>query len=386
MIPTYRPCISTEELRAIKSVFDSRWLGMGDITRKFEQRLEKFLGAKHVVAVDRGTAALHLALDALELRASDEVIVPSLTFVGTIQAICMAGAKPVFCEVEPQTLNIDVADAIGRITKRTKVILPVHFGGLPCQMDKLLHAARAHNIRLVEDAAHAFGARYNGNMIGTVGDLTCFSFDAIKNITCGEGGAVATGSDELAHRIRQRRVLGIERDRISTDPARAKWQYQVVSHGFRYHMSDINAAIGLVQLEKFATFQRRKREIVRLYDDAFAALAGIEPLRHDLQQTCPWAYVVKILDGRRDKFREHLRKCGISTLIQFIPNHLQPVFAKFRAKLPVTEQLFRQIVSLPLYVEMTDRDVETVIRAVYSFFGVSNPRRARYPSTRKTTA
>lgn len=196
MIPTYRPCVGSEELDAVRAVFDSRWLGMGDLTHKFERRLEEFLGARRVIAVDRGTAALHLALDALELQASAEVIVPSLTFVGTIQAIRMAGASPVFCEVEPQTLNMDLADALSRITDKTRVIMPVHFGGLPCAMEKLLHAARARGIRVVEDAAHAFGARYNGRMIGSLGELTCFSFDAIKNITCGEGGAVATDSDE----------------------------------------------------------------------------------------------------------------------------------------------------------------------------------------------
>jgi len=383
MIPTYRPCIGREELDAVQSIFDSRWLGMGEVTRTFELRLEEFLGARRVVAVDRGTAALHLALDALELQAGDEVIVPSLTFVGTIQAIRLTGATPVFCEVDPATLNMAVQDALGRITDKTRVILPVHFGGLPCEMDKLLHAARMRGIRVVEDAAHAFGSRYNGRMIGTLGDLTCFSFDAIKNITCGEGGAVATDSDELANRIARRRCLGIERAIDPTDPARANWQYRVLSHGFRYHMSDINAAIGLAQLEKFPAFQRRKREIVRRYDDAFAKIEGIEPLRHDLEQTCPWAYVVKVYGNRRDAFRAHLQRHGVATLIQFIPNHLQPAFAQCRVELPVTEQLFRQIVSLPLHAEMTDADVETVIRAVHRFFDPPSRNRRRRGLTQK---
>lgn len=377
MIPTYRPCIGREELNAVQSVFDSRWLGMGQVTHRFERRLEEFLGARRVVAVDRGTAALHLALDALELRAGDEVIVPSLTFVGTIQAIRMTGATPVFCEVEQRTLNTDVPDALGRITDKTRVILPVHFGGLPCEMDKLLQAARMRGIRVVEDAAHAFGSSYNGRMIGTLSDLTCFSFDAIKNITCGEGGAVATDSDELANRIARRRCLGIERAVDGTDPAHATWQYRVLSHGFRYHMSDINAAIGLAQLEKFPVFQKRRREIVRRYDEAFAKIEGIEPLRHDLEQTCPWAYVVKVHGDRRDEFRAHLARHGIATLIQFIPNHLQPAFAQFRVPLPVTEQLFRQIVSLPLHVELTDENIETVIRAVYRFFDAPGRTRRR---------
>jgi len=166
MIPTYRPSLGPEELSAVSSVFDSRWLGMGEITREFELRLAKFLGARHVIAVDRGTAALHLALDAVELGAGDEVIVPSLTFVATVQAIRMAGAVPVFCEVTPDTLNLDLADALGRITRRTRAILPVHFGGLPCDMNPLLAEARRRGLRVVEDAAHAFGAHLPGPQSG----------------------------------------------------------------------------------------------------------------------------------------------------------------------------------------------------------------------------
>lgn len=367
MIPTYRPCLGQEELRAVGSVFDSRWLGMGEVTKEFERRLAVFLGVKHVIAVDRGTAALHLALDALELKPGDEVIVPSLTFVATVQAILMAGGVPVFCEVSPATLNMDVADALSRATARTRAFLPVHFGGLPCDMDPLLDAARRHGIRVVEDAAHAFGARYRGRKVGTLGDLTCFSFDAIKSITCGEGGAVAAADDDLAQCIRRRRRLGIE----SQAHASAGWQYQVLTHGFRYHLSDVNAAIGLAQLEKFPAFQQRRREIVRRYDEALRDLPGLSLLLHDLEQTCPWAYVVKVNGGRRDAFREHLRREGVDTLIQFIPNHLQPAFAPYRVSLPVTEKLFEQIVSLPLFVEMTEANVETVINAVRSFVGAA---------------
>ncbi len=373
MIPTYRPCLGPEELQAVASVFESRHLGLGEVTREFEQQLADFLQVRHVIAVNHGTAALHLALDALELKPGDEVIVPSLTFVATVQAILMAGAVPVFCEVRPETLNIDIEDALGRITNRTRVILPVHFAGLPCDMDPLLREARARRIRIVEDAAHAFGAHYKGRKVGNLGDLTCFSFDAIKNITCGEGGAVATEDDDLAESLGRRRRLGIAHGFRGGDPAEAHWQYHVVSRGFRYHMSDINAAIGLKQLEKFPVFQARRREIVGRYDQAFADLPGLEPVQHDLEQNCPWAYVVKVSGGRRDMLREHLRRNDILTLIQFIPNHLQPAFAPFRTDLPVTEQLFEQIISLPLFVEMTEAQVETVIQAVHGFVGAPAP-------------
>ena len=371
MIPTFRPSLGADELRAVARVFDSRWLGQGEVTRQFEQRLAEFLGSKHVVAVDHGTSALYLALDALELQSGDEVILPSLTFVATAQAIRMAGAIPVFCEVEPETLNLDVADAIGRVTRRTRAILPVHFAGLPCDMDALLNAARTQGLHIVEDAAHAFGASYRGRKVGTLGDLTCFSFDAIKHITCGEGGAVATNDDTFARNLRRRRKLGMEVAVTEATQNQAHWPYQVVTHGFRYHLPDLHAAIGLAQLDKLQAFQSRRREIVARYDAAFAGLDGLEPVKHDLENACPWAYVVKVLDGRRDSFREFLSQHGIATLIQFVPNHLQPAFAPFRAGLPVTERLFQQIVTLPLFVEMTDADVEKIIKVVQAFMGVS---------------
>ena len=370
MIPTFRPSLGPEELRAVAAVFDRRWLGQGELAGQFEQRLAEFLGAKYVVAVDHGTSALHLALEALGLQPGDEVVVPSLTFVATVQAIRMAGATPVFCEVEPETLNLDVADAVSRVTRRTRAILPVHFAGLPCDMDALLNAARDRNLRIVEDAAHAFGASYHGRKVGTLGDLTCFSFDTIKHITCGEGGAVATNNDTFARDLTRRRRLGMESSYAAAGPDEAHWPYHVVSHGFRYHLPDLHAAIGLAQLEKFHTFQGRRREIVARYDAAFAGWEELEPLAHDLENACPWAYVVKLLNGRRDAFREHLQQRGIATMIQFIPNHLQPAFAPFRRELPVTERLFDQIVTLPLFVEMTEADVAAVIKGVQSFIGV----------------
>jgi len=234
----------------------------------------------------------------------------------------------------------------------------------------VLREMSARGIRVVEDAAHAFGASCHGRKVGTFGDLTCFSFDAIKHITCGEGGAIATRDSGLAHRVARCRRLGMDHSLPDAGSTEMNWPYQVTSHGFRYHMSDINAAIGLVQLDKLATFLQRKRQIVERYDIALAGQAGLEPVARDPGEACPWAYVVKVTDGRRDALREHLQRRGVATLIQFVPNHLQPAFAPFRVKLPVTEGLFQQILSLPLFVEMTDADTDLVIDAVRSFFGV----------------
>jgi perosamine synthetase len=371
MIPVQRPCVGQEELKLVSEVFESRWLGMGSVTRTFEDRLASLLGVRHVVAVNTGTSALHLALNALALKPGDEVIVPSLTFVATVQAILQAGATPVFCEVSPETLNMDLADAFNRVTPRTKAFLPVHYGGLPCEMDGLLLFAREHDIRIVEDAAHAFGSSYKGRPIGGLGDLTCFSFDPIKNITCGEGGAVTTNDDELASRLVPARILGIDNDTWSRYRNERNWFYQVVEPGFRYHLSNINAAIGLAQLDRLDAFKSRKRAIVRQYDEAFGAVGGLALIRHDLDEEFPFFYIVRVLDGRRDSLMTHLKGRGVGSGVHYIPNHIQPLFSKYAMPLPVTEQVFEEIVTLPLYVEMTDDDVALVVSAVRHFFAAA---------------
>ncbi len=368
MIPVQRPYLGEEELRAVSGVFNTRWLGMGSVTKEFEDRLREFLGIKHVIAVNTGTSALHIALDALGIGAGDEVIVPSLTFAASIQPITACGARPVFCDVRPQTLNMDPGDVAPRVTKRTRAILPVHYGGEPCEMDELLAVAKQHGLWIVEDAAHAFGSSYQRRMVGTLGHVTCFSFDPIKNITCGEGGAVVTDDDELADRIILKRILGIDTDTWSRYRNERSWSYEVVTQGYRYHLSNINAAIGLEQLGRIENFRAKKQAIVARYDEAFSNLGGLALLRRNLDESFPFFYVVRVLDGRRDDFMNSLKSAGVGTGVHYLPNHLQPFFSEFRASLPVTEQVSEEIVTLPLYYEMTTADVERVISAVDLYF------------------
>jgi len=247
-------------------------------------------------------------------------------------------------------------------------VMPVHYAGVPCEMDELLPLARERNIRIVEDAAHAFGSAYKGRKVGTFGDVTCFSFDPVKNITCGEGGAVVTDNDEIAARIIPKRILGIDKDTWSRMRQERNWFYQVVTPGYRYHMSNLNAAIGLEQLKRLDSFKARKRAIVGRYDEAFKNVGGLALLMHDLDQIFPFLYVVRVLEKQRDALMKYLREKDIRTGVHYVPNHLQPLFADFRVPLPVTEQIYEEILTLPLYFEMTDADVETVIDAVYSFF------------------
>jgi perosamine synthetase len=360
--------LGSEELEAVRKVFDSRWLGMGSTTKEFEDKLRERLGAKHVIAVNTGTSALHMALAALNLQAGDEVIVPSLTFVASVQVILAVGARPVFCDVHVDSLNMDVADAFRRVTARTRAIMPVHYGGEACDMDALLPLAREHRLWVVEDAAHAFGSTYKGHQVGTLGDVTCFSFDPIKNITCGEGGAVVTEHDELYNRMVPQRILGIDNDTWSRYRNERNWFYAVTMPGFRYHLSNINAAIGLEQLKRFDVFRARKVEIVRRYDEAFQSLSNLALLKHDLVETFPFFYIVRVLGGQRDTFMKYMKEKGIATGVHYIPNHIQPLFESNRQPLPVTEQVFEEMVTLPLHFELTDADVETVINAVRGFF------------------
>lgn len=368
IISLQRPSLGEEELAAVSKVFESRWLGMGAMTKQFEEKIGKYLGAKNVIAVNTGTSALHIALDAIGLKPGDEVIVPSLTFVSSIQAIRACGGNPVFCEVLPNNLNMDISDVLKKINKHTKAIMPVHYGGVSCDMDSLMKIARKYKLRIVEDAAHAFGSTYKGRKIGSFGDITCFSFDPIKNITCGEGGAVVTSDDKLAKIIIRKRILGISNDTWTRYKGLRNYHYTVVDHGHRYHMSDINAAIGLEQLKKINKFKSRKKAIAKEYNKAFKNIDGLHILENNLHETFPFFYVVRIVNNKRDKLIAFLKEEGILTGVHYIPNHIQPLYKNFYTKLPVTEQLFNEILTLPLFVDMTEEQLDRVIESVRKFF------------------
>lgn len=368
MIPVSRPSIGDEELREIGKVFNTGWLGLGSAVYEFENSLKDYLGSTDVVAVNTGTSALHIALDAVGISEGDEVIVPSLTFCASVQVITALRAVPVFCEAEPSTLNIDVEDVRQRITAKTKAIMPVHYGGNACDMDSLLDIGRKHNILIIEDAAHAFGSTYKGKKIGSFGDITCFSFDPIKNITCGEGGAVALSKMEIAEEIRRKRILGINKDTWHRYRNERSWFYEVTTQGYRYHMSNINAAIGIVQLRKLDTFINRKRDIVRKYNYSFEDIAGITLLDWNLEETAPFTYIIRVSADRRDHLMAFLASKGIESGIHYMANHMQPFFQNYCAKLPVTERICQEIITLPLFVDMADEELDYVINSVREFF------------------
>ncbi|MFQ5647678.1 MAG: DegT/DnrJ/EryC1/StrS family aminotransferase [Candidatus Aenigmatarchaeota archaeon] len=363
MIPVQRPSVGQEELEAVGEVFKTAWLGMGSVTKEFEDSVGKFLGAKNVVAVNTGTTALHLAFDAAGLGPGDEVIVPSLTYVATIQAITATGARPVFCDVQEDTLNLDPRDAEKRVTPKTKAIVPVHYRGMPCDMDEILALAKERGLRVIEDAAHAFGSHYKGKRIGSFGDLTCFSFDPIKNITCGEGGAVVTHDAKTTELLQRKRILGIDKDTWSRYRNERSWFYDVTTQGYRCHMSNVNAAIGLVQLKKFKKMNDRKVEVAKRYDEAFSGLKRIKLLRTDYNGIAFFMYIVKVLEDR-EGLMGFLKEKGIGTGIHYIPSHVFTLYKQDGLELPATEALYKQILTLPLFPDISDEQAGQVISAV----------------------
>ena len=364
MIRVSRACLGEEELAEVKEAFDLGYFGLAPKVVEFEERLKEFLGAEHVIATNTGTSALHLALDALGLGEGDEVIVPSLTFVGSFQAISATGAVPVSCDVCPDTLLMDLSDVRRRISSRTKAIMPVHYAGNPCDMDSLMEISSEFDVRIVEDAAHALGSYHRGRKVGSFGDVSCFSFDSVKNITSGEGGAVVCRDAEFAERLRQKRLLGIDRRSHTSSWKERSWFFEVKTQGFRYHMSNINAAIGLAQLPKIDSFISRRRAICQRYDAAFHGVPGMSCLEIDYDHVAPHIYVVRVKDGVRDALMSYLRNLDIETGINYVPNHLHPFYADSAVDLPETDRAFREIITLPLHCALSDDDVERVVQGV----------------------
>ncbi|NQT22574.1 MAG: DegT/DnrJ/EryC1/StrS aminotransferase family protein [Candidatus Omnitrophica bacterium] len=361
-----KPSIGREELSSVNKVFQSGWLGMGKQVFEFENLLKKLFKRKYVIAVNSGTNAIHIALDSIWLRKNDEVIVPSLTFAGSVQPIILCGAKPVFCDVDKDTLNMSEELIRRKVTRKTKAIIVVHYGGLPCDMDRILKLAKEKHLRIIEDAAHAFGSIYKEKLVGSFGDITCFSFDPIKNITCGEGGAVILDDKKTADLIIKKRILGIDKDTWNRYKHKRSWFYSVKERGYRYHMSNINAAIGLVQLKKMDFFISQRQKIATRYDNALRKINGIQIIERDYRKVAPFNYTV--MAEKRNNLMEFLQNSGITTGINYIPNHLQPLFKSKAAKLPNTEYLYRHIISLPIYSGMKIKDADYVISRIKEFY------------------
>lgn len=370
MIKVARGCCGQEELDEVKEAFDYGYFGLAYKTNEFETEIQKYLHTdRHVITTNTGTNALHLAFDTIGLKPGDEVIMPSFTFVATAQAVAMCGATPIFCEVYPDTFLIDIEDVKSKITSKTKAIVPVHYAGRPCDMDKLLSIKNETGIRIIEDAAHAFGSLYNGRKIGSIGDITCFSFDSIKVMTCGEGGAIVTDDVAFDNLSRKKRLLGIDRKAMHVkDWKQRSWIYDVPTLGYRYHMSNINAAIGLAQITKLDSFIEKRRRLCYIYDNELQSLYNIGCVPEGYEHIAPFMYAVRIKNNKRNELKDYLMQHDIESGISYIPCHHFSLFEKQTINLPITDTIFNEILCLPLHFDLTEADIYKVTATIKEFF------------------
>lgn len=352
MIRLSKSTVGDAEKAAVCKALDAEYLGMGDEVRLFEEELAAFVGGdRHVIAVNTGTAALHLALQAAGIGPGDEVLVPSITYVACFQAVSAVGAKPIACDVLQETLFLDSSDAQKRVTKATKAVLPVHYASDSQHIPDVYRFAESYGLSVVEDAAHSFGCERDNLRIGASGNLVCFSFDGIKNITSGEGGAVITGDSELAERIRDARLLGVQKDTEKRYQGGRSWEFDVSSQGYRYHMSNIMAAIGRAQLTKFECSCSKRQRLVSNYLNLLEDLPEVKPLPLNYQHNMSHIFVVKVDPLKREGLRSHLLSQGIETGVHYFPNHWLTYY-KSDYPLPCTEKVYSEILSLPLHLDL----------------------------------
>lgn len=366
------PSISEEEIEAVVDTLRSGWLTTGPKTRQLAQDFAAYVGSESALPLNSCTGGLHVALLALGIGPGDEVITTTMTFCASVNVIEHVGATPVLVDVEPDTLCIDPVQVEAAITPRTKAIMPVHYAGHPAEMAPIMELAKKHNLYVIEDAAHSLPAAYEGEMIGTIGDLTAFSFYATKNLTTGEGGML-TGQAELVERAQLFSLHGMSRDAWKRYNKGGSWFYEVVEAGFKYNMTDIQAAMGLVQLNRLEGMQQRRYEIVHAYNDAFSQMPELQiPAERNNVQHAWHLYVLRLNLDRvaidRAEFISAMGEYNIGTSVHFIPVHLHPFYRnKYGMKPedhPVAFGEYQRIVSLPLHPGLTDRDVDTVISTV----------------------
>lgn len=367
MIPVYKPYSDGKEIANLKQVIESGWWGMGPKTNEFEKKFSEFIGSKHSIGLNSATAALHLALMCVGVRDA-EVITPAMTFVSTNHAILYNGGIPVFCDIEPDNLNV-TADLIAPlVTKKTKAIIVVHYGGYSCDMDPIMKLANENNLIVIEDCAHACGGKYKGRMLGSIGHFGSFSFQAVKNLATGDGGMLTTNNDEWAARVKKLRWVGISKDTFDRGAGNSyDWFYDVVEPGYKYHMNDIIAAIGLAQFEKLDWMNDRRRYWSNRYSEFFADVPQINtPVVKDYMYPACHNYVIKA--DRRDDLRERLMKNGVATGVHYYPNHLFDIYKPYYRKLNVSEAIWKTLVTLPLFPSMTEENFQLITDTAMDFY------------------
>lgn len=363
-----KSCIGQEEIDAVTDVLRREYLGMGQDVHKFEDDLKSFFG-REVTLVNTGTAALHLACQGIGLKEGDEVLVQSLTYVACFHAIRATGAKPVACEVDDDTLTIDLNDAEKKLTAKTKAIMPVLYAGNPVNLDAIYEFAHKYGLRVIEDASHAFGTTYKGKLVGSFGDVCCISMDGIKNITSGEGGMIITDDPKVQQVTKDARLLSVQNDTESRYEGGRTWIFDVTHPGWRYHMSNIMAAIGYTQLRKFPEFKEIRQRLAKIYQKKLAEIPSIKIIPCNYEEVVPHIFVIRVTDGRRDELRAKLNDMGVGTGMHYRPNHLLSLFVgnQDNETLQHTNMVYEQLITLPLHADLSEQDVEYVCDIIRNF-------------------
>ncbi len=366
MIRVSKSIVGKKESKAVENVIRNvGYLGMGEEVGLFERELELFFGNYDykTVCVNSGTSALHLAIESIT-KPGDEILVPSLTYVATFQAISAAGCIPVPCEVDKNTLLIDTKDAKKRISKKTKVILPVFYAGNPSNYSEIYNFASENNLRVIEDAAHAFGSTYDGEKIGAQGDIICFSFDGIKNITSGEGGAIVSSDKNVIRYVKDARLLGVQKDSEKRYRGERSWEFDVTIQGYRYHMSNIFAAIGRVQLKRFINeFASTRKNIAKKYTELLSDQKKVKLIQMNYDNVVPHIFPILVMDNLRDKLAELLLENDVQYGLHYKPNHLLSKY-KTSYKLEITEKVYNQIITIPLHPEINNSKIKKITNII----------------------
>ncbi|MBR3097982.1 MAG: UDP-4-amino-4,6-dideoxy-N-acetyl-beta-L-altrosamine transaminase [Clostridia bacterium] len=367
-IPYGRQWIEDDDIAAVVETLKSDYLTTGPKVAEFEKALAEYTGAKYAVAVSNGTAALHIACLAAGIQEGDEVITTPLTFAASSNCVLYCGGKTVFADVDPRTYNIDPEDVRRKITDRTKAIIPVHLSGQPCDMDAIHKIAEEYHLIVIEDAAHAIGAEYRGQKIGSLSDMTEFSFHPVKHVTTGEGGAVTTNSEELYQKLLLFRTHGITRNPDLMTRCEGGWYYQQLDLGYNYRITDIQCALGISQLKKLDRSLARRREIARRYDEAFRDVPGlIIPYQAPEALNSYHLYILQFTDVDRKAAYDMLQEAGIHVNVHYIPTYTFPYYRTHGYAdtcCPNAEKIYGNILSIPMYYGITDEEIEYVIENV----------------------
>ena len=368
MIPVFKAKINKKEvLKELEKIFDSGYIGLGPKTKEFEDKFAKYIGVKYVLALNSATAALHLANMVLGVNKGDEIIVPSMTFVSTALGPLYCGASPIFVDIDEKTLCIDPVEIEKKINKNTKAIIVVHYGGHACKMDEIVKIAKKYNLDIIEDAAHACGAKYKNKMLGSIGKIGCFSFHAVKNLPTGDGGMIVTNDKKIYEKLLKLRWVGIDKSTWARENNKKyTWRYSVDELGFKYHMNDITAVIGIAQLKVLNQHNMVRRKLSKMYDKGFKNEKWIEvPVEKEYAFSSRHNYVIKV--KKRDELNKYLALKGISTGVHYEPVHHYRVFGSPKIDLPTTERVWKNILTLPLYVGMTEKDLNKIVAEVIKF-------------------